>query len=75
MMLAAVPLFYVGYNLAYGSDDGMIARQFLKFKEGKPETGSRETLHQTALNQAVSDRAMLMSYPRETAGPDLAYPE
>jgi len=75
MTLAAVPLFYAGYSLAYGSEDNFLARQYLKYKEGKKEGEDTDRLHQAVLAQAVMDRARLSSYPRETTGPDLNYPE
>lgn len=35
----------------------------------------KNMLHETVLGQAIQDRARLSSYPRETSGPELAYPE
>lgn len=73
--LAAVPLFYVGYSLAYGSEDNYFARLYQQYKEGKQATAEADKLHQAALGEAIRDRARLSSYPRETTGPDLKYPE
>lgn len=75
MTLAAVPIFYVGYSLAYGSEDNYFARQYLKYKEGKKDSADRDLLHEAVLRQAIADRTRTASYPRETAGPDLRYPE
>lgn len=75
MTLAAVPVFYVGYSLAYGPQDNFLARQYLKYKEGKKESEDADRLHQAVLSQAIMDRARLSSYPRETSGPDLNFPE
>lgn len=75
MTLAAVPLFYVGYSFAYGSEDNFLARQYQKYKEGRKEGEDTDRLHQAVVSQAILDRARLSSYPRETTGPDLNYPE
>lgn len=75
MTLAAVPIFYVGYRMAYGSEDGFVYRQYLKYKEGKKESEDADRLHQAVLSQAILDRARLSSFPRETSGPDLSFPE
>ena len=73
--MAAVPVFYVGYNLAYGSENNFIARLFLQYKAGKKATADADALHMAVMSQAIADRTRLSSYPREVAGPDLKYPE
>lgn len=75
MTLAAVPIFYVGYSLAYGSPDNYFARQYQKFKDGKKDSQEKDLLHQTVMAQAISDRARMKSFPRESTGPELRFPE
>jgi len=75
MTLAAVPLFYIGYSLAFGSEDNVFARYYQSYKEGTKDSADRDRLHQTVVQQAILDRARLSSYPRETSGPDLNWPE
>lgn len=69
LTLAVVPIFYVGYQLASGSDDNMFGRLYQNFKEGKKATVDADALHTAVLSQAISDRARLSSYPRDTGGP------
>jgi len=75
MTLAAVPLFYVSYNMANGSQGDFFDRQFQKYREGKKLGEDKDLLYQAAVSQAIVDRARLSSYPRETSGPDLKFPE
>lgn len=48
---------------------------FQATKASRAGVYEKNILHETVLGQAIQDRARLSSYPRETSGPELAYPE
>lgn len=73
--LATIPLFYVVYSIAKGSEDNFVARQYHNLKEGSRKTAEADTLHIAALSQAIEDRAKLSSFPREVGSRELNYPE
>lgn len=71
LTLTSVPIFYVGYSLATGGDDNYFARLYQQFKDGKKATVEADALHTAVMAQAISDRARLSSFPRDTSGPNL----
>lgn len=73
--LAAIPIFYLGYTLSSTGSDNFINKLYQQYKEGNAESWRRDVIHEAAVRQALVDRTAMNSYPRDTTGPALRYPE
>jgi len=70
-----VPVSMVLYAVSTTSDTPAITRLINSYRALNEETEKRNTLHTAFLEQASRDRHLFNSSPRDTAGPDLQYPE
>jgi hypothetical protein len=73
--IAAIPTFYLSYQVATNPNNfvGRFVEGFASVKD-KAE-GRATSIHDAAMQQAISDRLLLKGTPRNASGPSIRYQE